>query len=63
MAKRTLSFLHLEPVEPSIREPNYVADEPYVFEFTPDDNPMDGFYGDTAEDYEAFCRQLRRTTH
>lgn len=65
MAIRHLTFLMLETHEPAVAEPNFASDEAFTFEFTPNDNPMDGFYGDSESDFEAYCRRVAtaRSTH
>lgn len=65
MANRNLAFLILEPLEPAINEPNFASDDAFIFEFTPNDNPMDGFYGDDDMAFDAWCRARAhaRSTH
>lgn len=52
MRHASLMFFEMDQ---AIAEPSYVQEsEPVVFEYVPQDNPMDGFYGETSEDYAAF---------
>lgn len=57
MRPQSLMFFEMDN---AIAEPNYAQEtEPVVFEYVPEDNPMDGFYGETAEDFAAFILNAR----
>lgn len=59
MPRPELFYFTLADADTHILEPNYCADEPYVFEYIPDVNDADGYM-----DEEDFMRQYRRgTTH